>query len=102
MPEITEWYIVREPFEDGWYGCAQNPKFENSVMLPVGELFDEFMKWSGYVNITLENDVVTSVTVNQEAFDAFQERINSAPVPPDPEEEKYRDASDAIKSSVEL
>ena len=40
---------------------------------------------AGFVNITVENDVVTEMTVNQEALDAYLESLPEPEPVPEPE-----------------
>jgi hypothetical protein len=68
-PPLQEWHNATAP--EGFALCPD-------------EFFDVFYSTSpaGFVNITVEGDTVTEMTVNQEALDAY---IASLPEPSDPE-----------------
>ena len=61
----------------------------------------------GFVNITVEDNIVTSMEVNQEAYDAYIEYINSLPEPEEPVDpivelnNKVSDLSDQLAETDE-
>lgn len=71
-PPIQTWSGVNPP--EGYALCPD-------------EFYDIFYsteKACGFVNITVDNNIVTSMEVNQEAYDAYIEYLNSLPDPVEP------------------
>lgn len=64
------YYIKSQPDATSNYGTPQTSFAEGMVSLP-DELLTVYVQTMGFANITVENEAVTSVTVNQEAYDAY-------------------------------
>lgn len=61
------YYIKRTPSENGNYG---NPSSRGEIAL-TDELLSSYLDTMGFATVTVENDTVTAVTVNQTAYDAY-------------------------------
>ena len=73
-------YIKSQPNENGNHGNPVSNRAEGMVALP-DELISAYIETMGFAYITVEDDTVTAVTINQTAYDAYQASI------PEPEEE---------------
>jgi hypothetical protein len=98
--------ILKEAYESGARPALQS---WTDVVPPKGYAFcpDEFVEVfystdpAGFVNITVENDIVTSMTVNQEALDAYIATMpEPAPEPEPVENVNYNDLASAIIEGV--
>ena len=78
-------YLRREPINDN-YG---NPTSTGEIYLP-DELLPDYINTMGFAILTVENDTVTGVTVNQTAYDAYIDA--HPPAPPKTASEKRREA----------
>lgn len=73
------------------------------------EFYDIFYSTdpAGFVNITIDDNVVTSMEVNQQAYDAYIEYLNSLPEPEEPVDpivelnNKVSDLSDQLAETDE-
>ncbi len=72
------------------YGNPQSNNFPNSLVLP-DELLDDYVNSMGFVILTVEDGIVTSVKRNEEAYNAYQESLPT-PTPPEPSEEEDVDS----------
>jgi hypothetical protein len=86
-PPLLEWHTTDIP--EG-YAICPNKFYDVFYMTEVA---------SGFVNITVENNIVTSMEVNQEALDAY---IASLPEPEEPvaELDMYDELAAAIREGV--
>ena len=64
------YYINIEPNESGNHGNPVSNYVEGMVALP-DELLSAYIQTMGFAIIVIIDDVVTSVTINQEAYDAY-------------------------------
>lgn len=64
------YFIKSTPSENGNHGNPTSRKSEGMIGLPDSFLKD-YIDAKGFVYITISNDVVTEVTINQEAYNAF-------------------------------
>lgn len=64
------YYIQKEPTANGNHGNPTSALFPNSVSLP-DALLTDYINTKGFCNITVEGGVVTALTANQEALDAY-------------------------------
>ena len=65
------WYIQPTPREDGGYSSPQSTNAEGLLALP-DEFLEEFIKYNGFVNLTVENNTVVFVSPNTEAWEAWK------------------------------
>lgn len=77
------YYINSQPSPSFNYGNPVSNKTANMVLLP-DDLLPTYIETRGFANLTIENDTVTSVTVNQEALDAYLAEYPDVPVTPEP------------------
>ena len=96
--------ILLTPYESGSRPPLQDWDFPT---LPEGYVWcpDDFVEVfystspSGFVNITVENDTVTEMTINQEALDAY---IAEHPDKPEPEPETMEGANyDELAAAIQ-
>ena len=64
------YFIKATPNETGNHGNPTSKRSEGMVGLPE-PLLRDYIDAKGFVYITVSDDVVTAVSVNQEAYDAF-------------------------------
>ena len=64
------YYIKSEPNESGYYGNPQGNPAEGLIALP-DELLADYLDAMGFVSLTAEDGTVTSLAINQEAYDAY-------------------------------
>lgn len=64
------YYIKAEADTTGNHGNPVSHFSEGMVTLP-DELLSAYLQTMGFANISCVDDVVTSVTINQEAYDAY-------------------------------
>ena len=64
------YYISIEPNEAGNHGNPVSNYVEGMVILP-DELLSEYIQTMGFATIRITDDFVSSVTINQEAYDAY-------------------------------
>lgn len=87
------YYINSEPTENGSYGNPQSNYRTGMLALP-DELLDAYIETMGFASLTIdESGVIAEVTVNQEAYDKYQEEH-----PPQPEPEPEPTDSDIINA----
>lgn len=75
------YYLKHDP-EDHNYGNPHSNKKEGDILLPV-ELLADYLATKGFARLTIVNDVITAVAIDQEAYDAY---MADHPDVPDPEE----------------
>lgn len=84
-------FLNRNPNENGAYSPIQITSrvkcFEHEVIVPDSMDVTVFYEYSGFVILTIENDTVTAMTANVEAYDTWQEYLNSLPEEPEQEPE---------------
>lgn len=64
------YYINIEPNEAGNHGNPVSNCGEGMVLLP-DELLSDYIQTMGFATIRITDDFVSSVTINQEAYDAY-------------------------------
>ncbi len=65
------YYINKNPNESGAYSAPQSNNFPDSVALS-DELLTEFLKYNGFVNLTIESETITAVEPNIEAWEKWK------------------------------
>ena len=65
------YYISKNSNESGAYSNPQSNKFPDSVALS-DEQLTEFLKYNGFVNLTIEGETVTNIEPNLEAWEAWK------------------------------
>lgn len=79
-------YVSRDPVtENGSHGNPQSNCRDGMVELP-DELLSDYIATMGFADLTVKNNVVTKVKVNQAAYDAYQ--AEHQPVEPTPAEKR--------------
>lgn len=85
LKEICEvvivYYIRNEQYNNGNYGNPMGQPFDDCVSLP-DEFLQPYLDANGFVNITVEDGVVTNVEKNVEAWEAWHSSLQ-------PEEKDY-------------
>lgn len=76
-------FIKREPNEQGNYGNPSSTRRAGMVTLP-DYLTKAYIDTMGFAFLEFEEDTVTSVTINQEAYDAYQESLPEPEPEPEP------------------
>lgn len=90
-------YIIRKnAYENGARPAIQtwtNNIIPNDYAICPEEFIDIFYSTdpAGFVNITIDNNIVTSMEINQEAYDAYISLLT--PIEPAPEEDVIEDVS---------
>lgn len=64
-------YINKTPNSSGAYSNPQSNKFPDSVALS-DEQLTEFLKYNGFVNLTIEGETVTDIEPNIETWEAWK------------------------------
>lgn len=77
------YYLKREP-EDHNHGNPHSNRTAVDVLLP-NELLTDYLATKGFARLTIVNDVVTTVAIDQEAYDAYMATHPDVP-DPDPDE----------------
>lgn len=65
------YYISKNPNESGAYSNPQSNKFPDSVALS-DEQLTKFLKYNGFVNLTIEDETVMAIEPNIEAWEAWK------------------------------
>ncbi len=78
-------HIKQYPDEKGNHGNPVSSCVPGMVALP-DSLIPDYVATKGFAYLTIEGEAVTSVTINQEAYDAYEESLPD-PTPPEPTEE---------------
>ena len=65
------YYISKNPNESGAYSNPQSNKFPDSVALSAEQL-TEFLQYNGFVNLTIEDETVTAIEPNIEAWEDWK------------------------------
>lgn len=87
------YYISKNSNESGAYSNPQSNKFPDSVALS-DEQLTEFLKYNGFVNLTIEGETVTNIEPNLEAWEAWKASL------PDPLDDMKEQK--IIKSKTDL
>lgn len=77
------YYINATPTENGNYGNPFSNPAEGMLALP-DELLADYISAKGFVSLTVEDNTVTALVINQAAYDAY---IADHPDEPEPEPE---------------
>lgn len=64
------YYIRKTPTNIGEHGPIMTEYFVGSVALPFAFL-SKYIAYKGFCNLTINNNIVTNIMVNQEALDAY-------------------------------
>ena len=92
------YYINAQPNASGNYGNPKGQPFSGSVALPA-DLLSAYIEAKGFVIPAVEDGVVASLEVNQEALDAYHAEYPETPEPdPTPTVE---DRVAALESAIE-
>lgn len=94
------YYIDSIPSKTGNYGNPHEPANGIDYALP-DELLGIYIESMGFVHITVEDSVVTSVTRNEEAYAAYIASL-PPPEPPEPPQPTAEDTRDALLVDHEL
>lgn len=73
-------YIRRTPNEAGSYSNPQGAPAKGLLCLP-DDLLTEYIEYKGFVILTVENDTVTALEKNAEAFDAWMAEVETEEEP---------------------
>lgn len=65
------YYINKNPNESGAYLTPQSNKFTDSLALS-DELLIKFLKYNGFVNLTIDGETVTNIEPNLEAWEKWK------------------------------
>lgn len=65
------YYINANQASDGGYNPPQTTPFKNALSLP-DEFLELYIECAGFVTLTHENGVITSVSPNTEALEAWK------------------------------
>ena len=65
------YYVYAQPNESGNHGNPVSRKGPGMVGLP-DSLLTAYLETMGFADLTTEDETVTAVTINQEAYDAYQ------------------------------
>ena len=94
------YYINNNPNESGNYGNPMGQPFPDCIGLPE-ELLEDYLNANGFVNATVEDDVVTSVEKNIDAWEAWKSTL---PPEADPivqaKSEKCAELSNLCESAI--
>lgn len=74
------YYLNNSPNESGNYGNPMRQPFNNCIQLPE-ELLNTYLDSNGFVTLTIENNIITNIEQNTEAYNAWKE---SLPLEADP------------------
>lgn len=64
-------YINATPNKSGAYTAPQYNKFPGSVLLP-DDMLNDFIKYNGFVVLTIEDGVITGITPNTQEWEAWK------------------------------
>lgn len=68
------YYLNNSPNESGNYGNPMGQPFNNCIQLPE-ELLNTYLDSNGFVTLTIENDIITNIEQNTEAYNAWKESL---------------------------
>ena len=66
------YYIDAVPNESGNYGNPSTTPYAGALKLPDGLLLD-YLETMGFANLAVQDDLIAGVTLNTEAYEAYQE-----------------------------
>ena len=73
------WYVNLEATENGNHGNPVSNYSQGMVGLP-DDLLSDYIQWKGFVNFTsIVDDIIVTLEVNQEAYDAWEEEHGENP-----------------------
>lgn len=76
---MAMWYVNLEATQNGNHGNPVSNYTEGKVGLP-DQLLGDYIQWKGFVNFTsIVDDVIVSLEVNQEAYDAWEDEHGIKP-----------------------
>lgn len=76
-------YIKLYPDDNGNHGNPVPNQLEGTVWLP-DELLSDYIDTKGFATLTIENEEVNAVAVNQEALDAYEASLPDPASQPEP------------------
>lgn len=68
------YYLNNSPNESGNYGNPMGQPFNNCIQLPE-ELLNTYLDSNGFVTLTIENNIITNIEQNTEAYNAWKESL---------------------------
>ena len=68
------YYLNNSPNESGNYGNPMGQPFNNCIQLPE-ELLNTYLDSNGFVTLTIENDIITNIEQNTEAYNVWKESL---------------------------
>ena len=68
------YYLNNSPNESGNYGNPMRQPFNNCIQLPE-ELLNTYLDSNGFVTLTIENDIITNIEQNTEAYNVWKESL---------------------------
>lgn len=77
------YYINSVPTENGNYGNPQSNYVEGKIGLP-DEMISDYIAAKGFITFELADGIITTLSINQQAYDAYEEAHPYVPEP-DPE-----------------
>lgn len=69
------YYLNNSPNESGNYGNPMGQPFNNCIQLPE-ELLNTYLDSNGFVTLTIENNIITNIEQNTEAYNAWKESLS--------------------------
>lgn len=92
-------YINPIPNENGGYSNAQSHYVKGLVFVS-DEQLKMFHEYNGFVNITVENDIVVTIEPNIDAWNTWKEWETSQPVEPEEPKSDMDEIAEAIRKGV--
>lgn len=68
------YYLTNSPNNSGNYGNPMGQPFNNCIQLPE-ELLNTYLDSNGFVTLTIENNIITNIEQNTEAYNAWKESL---------------------------
>lgn len=68
------YYLTNSPNNSGNYGNPMGQPFNNCIQLPE-ELLNTYLDSNGFVALTIENDIITNIEQNTEAYNVWKESL---------------------------
>ena len=68
------YYLTNSPNNSGNYGNPMGQPFNNCIQLPE-ELLNTYLDSNGFVTLTIENDIITNIEQNTEAYNVWKESL---------------------------
>lgn len=95
------YYLNSTPTENGNYGNPMGQPFPGCICLP-DDFLTAYISARGFVNFTICDNVIDSLSVNQTAFDAYMiDHPDTPPQPPAPTTEERLEALEAAAAQAD-